>query len=143
MVISSVQLLAFIATDGAMGPATYAVTRSLQAVKAAKTANDLYQAQEVLRNSVGDFMNAAENDLASISTPEVANAVASGYVKDSANYRYIAREWASRMLAYSILELQGNLNDFLISAMDPSGAYAVFNAFAKPPCTSHTTMPQY
>jgi hypothetical protein len=143
MVVSSAQLLAFIATGGTMAAEAETFKVSLNAVKVAKNANDLYQAQEVLRNSIGDFMNAAEKDLASISTDKVAATVASGYVKGSANYRYIAREWASRMLAYSILDLQQNLNDLLISTIDPSGAYAVYNAFAKPPCTSHTTMPQY
>jgi hypothetical protein len=143
MVVSSVEVLASIASAGTMGVAKAAVETSLKAVAAAGTANELYQAQEVLRKGIGDFMNAAEKDLASISTPEVAAAVASGYVKGSANYRYIAREWASRMLAYSIVNLVQNLGDLMISAIDPSGAYAVYNAFAKPPCTNHTTMPQY
>lgn len=143
MVISSVELLGTIASGGSMGIAKDTLETSLKAVKAAKTANDLYQAEEVLRNNIGDFMNAAENNLAAISTIDVATAVDNGYHKGSANYRYIAREWASRMLAYSILDLQKNLNDFLISAIDPTGAYAVYNAFAKPPCTNHTAMPQY
>jgi hypothetical protein len=143
MVISSVQLLAFIATDGAMGPATYAVTRGLQAVKAAQTANDLFQAEENLRKNIGDFMDLAEKNLGDVSTPDVANQVAAHYVKDSANYRYIAREWASRLLIMSILDLQKSLTDIMISQLDPTGVYGVVNAFAKPPCTRHTTMPQY
>jgi hypothetical protein len=143
MVVSSGQLLATIATGGTMAAEGAIVKTSLMAVKAAKTANDLYQAEEVLRKSIGDFMDAAENDLASISTDKVAADVDNGYHKGSANYRYIAREWASRKLAYSIGDLVQNLGDLMISAMDPSGAYAVYNAFAKPPCASHTTMPKY
>lgn len=141
MVLSSAQLLAFIGTEGASG----AVKSALQGVKVALEGEGaVLTAEATLRGAIGDFMNLAENNLASISTPAVAASVAQGYGGQySANYKHIAREWASRLLIASILDLQLQLANFMITSLDPTGVYGVVTAFEKPTCQAHTTMPQY
>jgi hypothetical protein len=78
-----------------------------------------------------------------MSTNAVEAAVANGYGRGSANYKFIAREWAARLLLLTIIELEKSIDTILITTMDPTGIAATANAFAKPPCAIHTTMPQF
>jgi hypothetical protein len=143
MVVSPLEVLANIGTGGAAGAATTAVKVASAALKVATLASDIYTAEEALRQATGDFMTVAEANLGDMSTNAVEAAVANGYGRGSANYKFIAREWAARMLLLTIIELEKSIDTILITTMDPTGIAATANAFAKPPCAQHTTMPQY
>lgn len=144
MVISPLETIAFIATGGAAGAAKEAITLSMAAYKLAENSPALYQAEETLRNDIESFMQAAEEDLASMSSTDIEAAVAKGYGRGSANYKFIAREWAYRLLLSSIAQLTTDVSIMMASAaLDPAGIYATIEAFAKPPCEQHTTMPQF
>jgi hypothetical protein len=143
MVITPLEVLAFITTDGAAGTATIAINVAKAAVETAKLANELATAQLSLKGAVADFMNVAEQNLAAMSTDDVEAAIAKGYGRGSANYRYIAREWSSRLLLSLIAQLLVDMDTIMITAMDPTGVAATIDAFAKPPCAQHTRMPQY
>ncbi len=142
MVISPLKVLAFIVG----GPEMIAFTDAVYVLKIASTANMTYKGEIALQDAVRGFMARGETDLANNSTEEVAEAVAAGYVLDSPNYKFIAREWAARLMLSSIAEAEKGatfLGKILITSMDPTGVAATINAFAKPPCAQHTKMPQY
>jgi hypothetical protein len=143
MVISPLEVLSFIASGGVTGVAVETVKTAQNAAFIAKTVSAIVQAEEALRSATGNFMDVAEKNLADMSTSKVEAAVAQGYGKDSANYRFIAREWAGRLLLLTILELEKDISTLMITTMDPTGITATANAFAKPPCTQHKTMPQF
>jgi hypothetical protein len=88
-------------------------------------------------------MDMAETHLASISSDTTEAAVAAGYVKGSANYRYIAREWAARLLMATLADLFTEIDKLMLSSMDETGVVSTINAFTHPPCFQHTTMPQF
>jgi hypothetical protein len=143
MVMGPMEVLGFIATGGAAGLAVETVKTAETAAKIAKTASAIYQAEEALRDATGNFMDVAENNLADMSTARVEAALATGYGKGSANYRFIAREWAARLLLLTILELEKDIITIMVTTMDPTGIAATANAFAKPPCALHTAMPKF
>lgn len=143
MVISPLEVLAFIGTAGAAGEAKVAVEASVAAVEVATDANALYQADVSLTNDVAAFLTASETHLADISTPAIEQQVAAGYVLNSPNYRMIAREWASRLLLPALQQTGQDINTIMISKLDPTGIFGTVQAFSHPTCAQHTAMPQY
>ncbi|WP_347989370.1 ricin-type beta-trefoil lectin domain protein [Methylomonas sp. AM2-LC] len=138
MVVSTAEVLAFIVTEGESA----AVDEAVNAVKNAKNANDLAQAIINLQSDVESFMQGAETNFAAFSTTQVEASVAAVYERGSDNYNYIAREWAARLLLINIAQLELDLDTILITTLDPTGVTSTINAFAKPPCRQHRTMPQ-
>jgi hypothetical protein len=143
MVVGPLEVLAFVASEGEMGAITLAVNNAKNELEIAKRATEIYQAEEILRNNLQDFMDMAETHLASISSDTTEAAVAAGYVKGSANYRYIAREWAARLLMATLADLFTEIDKLMLSSMDETGVVSTINAFTHPPCFQHTTMPQF
>lgn len=142
MVISSAEVMTFIATAGSTGAAKAAIETSMEAVSAAKTAYDLEQAVLNLKNDIENFMLMSETNFAAISTNAVETSVAKQYGRGSANYKWIAREWAARLMLATIAQLGLDLSTMIITTLDPTGVTSTINAFAKPPCTQHRTMPK-
>jgi len=141
MVVSPVLMFASLATAGAAGEAKVGVMSARNAVEIAKTASDLQAATVLLQSSIGNFMNMAEGNLAAISTAKVESDLAQRYGKGSANYRYVAREWAARQLLFYISDLLIGLDTLIVTSLDPTGITSTVDAFAKPTCTDHSTMP--
>lgn len=142
MVVSSAMMIASIATAGSAGPATKAMTQARQTLEIAEGATQVAEAMRMLSEAINNFMNMAENNLASISSEEIEKEIANGYVRGSANYKRIAREWAARQMLFYISDLIKDLDMLIITSIDPSGIIGVIDAFAKPPCKDRTPMPK-
>ena len=138
-VISTAFFLINVGTAGTMGPATKAVSDAKDAYKGAKLANELAQAEEILRGRMANFLSLAENNLASISSSDIEAKINAVYPRGSADYRHIAREWAARQLLFYISDLGLQLSTFIITSVEPTGTLAVVDAFAKPPCRDRRT----
>lgn len=141
MVVSTAMMIGSFATAGAAGSAKSAVMTAKDAYEIAKTASELTQAMITLSQSINNFMNLAEKDLASISSADIEAKIHAKYPRGSADYKYIAREWAARQMLFYISDLIKDVNTIIITAVDPSGITGVVDAFAKPPCKDHTPMP--
>ncbi|OYV00192.1 MAG: hypothetical protein CFE45_10065, partial [Burkholderiales bacterium PBB5] len=94
-----------------------------------------------LQSAITDFMNAAEGNLAAISTADVEKQVAAKYVKGTANYKLIAREYALLQILTAVSDFIVNLDLLAISVADPTGVADTITAYAKPSCTQHTAIP--
>lgn len=141
MVISSASVMASIASAGATGAAITAIETSMAAVSAEQTAEDYKQAVINLQNNIDNFLLMSETNFAAISTNAVETSVAKQYGRGSANYKWIAREWAARLILARIAQLGLDLSTMIITTLDPTGVTSVINAFAKPPCKQHRTIP--
>ncbi|MBT9493141.1 MAG: ricin-type beta-trefoil lectin domain protein [Paucibacter sp.] len=141
MVVSTAIMFASFATAGAAGEVKIGVMAAKDAVAAAKTADDLADALVLLSENIEKFLLAAENELAGISSVEIEAQIAARYPRGKPDYQHIAREWAARNLLYYISDLLLDLNTLIITTIDPTGITGVMDAFAKPPCMDHTSMP--
>ena len=142
MVVSPAIMLASLATSGAAGAAANSVRAGVKAAKeAASKGADAAHLALILRDSINDYMNAAEGNLASISTPEVEAQVAAKYGKGSANYRLIARQYALLQILAAVRDLILQLDILAISMIDATGVVSTINAFAKPLCEQHKPIP--
>jgi len=141
MVVSSAMMIGSFASGGTMGVAKSSVMTAKNAYMAATTAYDLAQALLALSENINNFMNLAENNLASISSTDIEAQIAAKYKKGDADYRHIAREWAARQMMFYIADLLLDLDTLIITSIDPTGITGVIDAFAKPPCKDHTPMP--
>nr|WP_295130737.1 ricin-type beta-trefoil lectin domain protein [uncultured Roseateles sp.] len=145
MVVSSAMMIGSFATAGAVNEAKKGVMAAKDIYQAAKTADELATALLLLSNDINNFLNLAENDLASISSADIAAQIAARYPPNAegskADYKHIAREWAARQLLFYIADLIKDLDMIIITAIDPTGIASVIDAFAKPPCMDHTPMP--
>jgi len=142
MVISPAMALASLATGGAAGAAANsvkaAVSKANEAAKMAATAKELAM---ILKDSINDYMQAAEGDLTAISTPEIERAVAAKYGKGSANYRSIAREYAQLQIMAAVSNMFTDLSILVTSMVDTTGVVSTINAFAKPLCEQRKPIP--
>lgn len=143
MVVGPLQIVAFAATAGAAGPVMTAgkAAKALSAVKGVGSANDLLAAQGIFTDALMGAMDAAEGDLASISSEYTEEQVAAKYGRNSPNYRRIAREWVSVMV--TILAVQSGIDVSLLAAsmVDQTGVVGTISAYAKPPCQQHEAIP--
>ena len=142
MVVSPAIMLASLATEGAAGAAANGVRAAVKTAKqAAELGQTAAQLADILKNSIENYMAAAENDLAAISTANVQAAVAAKYTKGSANYRQIAREYAVLQILAAVSDMFQQLDILAITTADVSGISGTVAAFAKPPCEQHKSIP--
>ena len=157
MVMNTGMMMANLATGGSTKAAKASVDAGKDAAKSAlKVANDasvkaskvvmdanMFALKEVkiLYDGISGFVNAAENDLAAISSPAIENQIAARYGRGSPNYRKIAREWASVMMAAYVSDIVMNTQMLVATTMDPTGVLDVVDAFAKPICQFSKPMP--
>lgn len=142
MVVSPALMLASLATGGTAGAAANSVKAAVQnAQKAADLGTAAADLALILRDSINDYMNAAEGDLASIATPEVEAQVAAKYGKGSANYRLIARQYALLQILAAVSDMILQLEILAVSMIDATGVVSTINAFAKPLCEKHKPIP--
>ena len=142
MVVSPAIMLASLATEGAAGAAANGVRAAVvTAKKAAELGQTAAQLADILKNSIENYMAAAENDLAAISTAKVQAAVAAKYTKGSANYKQIAREYAVLQIMASVADMFVQLDILAITTADVSGISGTVAAFSKPPCEQHKSIP--
>ena len=142
MVVGPLQLIAFVGTAGAAGPVITATkAAAAAATKGVALGNDLATLQGILTKAVEDAMNAAENDLASITSDYVAAQVAARYPKGSANYRYIARRWVNVVMFMNAAHSNLDLALLAASMIDETGVTSTVIAYTKPPCFQHSPMP--
>jgi hypothetical protein len=142
MVVSPAIMMASLATDGAAGVAVAGVKLAARdAKRAAELGTAAAELALILKSSLEKYMAAAENDLAAISTPDVAKAVADKYTRGTPNYRQIAREYALLQLLAALSGMFQQLDLLAITTADISGISGTIAAYAKPPCEQHTRMP--
>ena len=141
MIVSPALMLANLPTAGAVGAAVVGVKAAKNAYRIADDATKLAAATQVLYSNISNFMAMSENNLAAISSVEVERQVAARYGAGSANYKLIARSWAARQLLFYITDLMNDLSILMIVTADESQVSATVQAFAKPLCGQHTTMP--
>ena len=142
MVVSPAIMLASLATEGAAGAAANSVRAAVKTAKqAAELGQTAAQLADILKNSIESYMAAAENNLAAISTANVAAAVAAKYTQGSANYRQIAREYAVLQIIAAVSDMFQQLDILAITTADVTGISGTVAAFAKPACEQHKSIP--
>ncbi len=141
MVVGPLQIIAFVGTAGAAGPVSSAAKAAAFATKGVALGNDTANYQKILTDAIEDAMNAAENDLASITSDYVATQVAAKYPKGSANYRYIARRWVNVVMFMNAQQTNLDLALLAASMIDETGVTSTVIAYTKPPCAQHAPMP--
>jgi hypothetical protein len=135
-------MMASLATDGAAGVAVAGVKLAARdAKRAAELGTAAAELALILKSSLENYMAAAENDLAAISTADVAKAVADKYTRGTPNYRQIAREYALLQLLAALSGMFQQLDLLAITTADISGISGTIAAYAKPPCEQHTRIP--
>ena len=142
MVVSPTLMVANLLSLGTMGPAAKGVVdatvKLAEAIKAGKEAAELAM---IMKDSLETYMAAAENDLASISTPGVEQDVGNKYGRGTPNYRQIAREYALLSLIAAIRDSLVQLELLAITSGDPTFVSDTVLAYAKPPCDRHKAIP--
>jgi len=140
MVVGPLQIVAFVATDGAAGPV-------ITAAKAAKgldrvgKAGDALNAEGIFQENLQTAMAIAEHDLRSVTSGYIEAQVAAKYGRGSPNYARIAHEWVNVLV--TILALQDDVDVSLLAAsmVDETGVVGTITAYAHPPCGSDEPIP--
>ncbi len=142
MVIGPLTVVLNIATDGAGGVAILAARDSVKAAnEALKTGGDGLGAAGIMQNNIQNAMNAAQNNLAGITSPDIEAQVAGKWGKGSAAYNTIARSWALVDLEILLRQEAIDLANFTESMVDETGVIGTMQAYANPPCEQHTAIP--
>ncbi len=143
MVVSPALMLSSLATGGAVGAGAKLATAVKKAELAVEASKDIAEIALILKDAINDFMAAAEKDLASISTDDIAYQMDQTYGKDSPNYKTVAREYALLQIMMTLSDLQIELAKVAITTADFTGVLDTINAFAKPPCKERTAIPNF
>ena len=155
MVMAPLDIIMNIATAGAAGKAVKGATdagkiaanakrleKTASAMEKAGYASTALAASEAFAAQIEAIMNAAENDLASVTNSDIANQVMAKYPKGSLNYQGIVRLWTSVYLAQSNQDLADAMRDIVLSTIDPTGVVGVIQAYNKPMCGEHAPIPK-
>ena len=138
MVLGPIQMVATIATAGTAGPALVAAKATAEA---AEKSGDVLATGDAFHSAVEQAMDAAANDLASISSPYAEQQIRHKWGRGSANYKTIARTWGGVNLMMMIANTDVNLAKTIGGIADPTGTVATITAYANPPCLQHTPAP--
>ena len=154
MVIAPLAVILNVMTAGTAGNALKDVD---DAAKAVTAASKLYKAASALEKvgyaqaleatilalvaQVTSAMSAAKSNLKSVTNDAIATAVANKYTVGSANYNSIAKRWTQIYIMASVASFVTALSDIAISVADPTGIIGLIQAYNKPQCQQHTTIP--
>ncbi len=141
-IVSPIMVLAAIGTAGAAGSASATVRAAKTAYQVATIATAIEDARRILQGAIEQFMAMAENNLAAISTNDVASAVALRYGVGSPTYKVIARTWAMRQMILYLADLVLDLTTLVVTTLDPTGVTSVIDAYAQPSCNHPRPMPE-
>ena len=154
MVIAPLAVILNVMTAGTAGnalkdvdAAAKAVTEASKLYKAASALEKVGYAQTLeatilaLVAQVTSAMNAAKSNLQSVTNAPIATAVANKYTVGSANYNSIAKRWTQIYIMASVASFVTALSDIAISVADPTGIIGLIQAYNKPQCQQHTTIP--
>jgi hypothetical protein len=95
----------------------------------------------ILKDAIEGYMTAAEKDLAGIATAQVEQQLADKYTRGSPTYRHVARQYALVQIIATVADMFAELSILAISSIEPLGIVATINAFSKPMCTQHKSIP--
>ena len=154
MVVAPLAVILNVMIAGTAGNGIKAVD---DAAKAAAAASKLYKAASALEKvgyaqalqasvtalitQVTSAMNAAKSNLQSVTNAAIATAVANKYKVGSANYNSIAKQWTIVYIVASVASFLTTITDVAISLADPTGIIGLIQAYNKPKCEQHTTIP--
>ncbi len=143
MVVSPALMLTTLATGGAAGAGAKLATAVKSAQEAVEMGKVAAEIALILKDAINDFMAAAEKDLASISTDDIAYQMDQTYGKGNPNYKTVAREYALLQIMMTLSDLQIELAKVAITTADVTGVLDTIDAFAKPPCKERTAIPVF
>lgn len=95
----------------------------------------------ILKDAIEGYMAAAEGDMAGIATAKVEQQLADKYTRGSPTYRHVARQYALVQILATVADMFTALDILAVSTIDPTGIVSTINAFSKPMCAQHKSIP--